>query len=69
MRARYLPQVAAYWRATSEMTRFEVDAALFSTALGRFLPYEPTELTAAWDRLTKTAPEDFLATVALPPFE
>src|SRR6266403_3231177 len=34
-RARYRPQLAAYWKVVGEITGLEVDAGLFSTALGR----------------------------------
>ncbi len=37
LRVRYRPQLAAYWKATGEITRLEVSAGLFSTALGRLL--------------------------------
>ena len=33
LRVRYRPQLAAYWKATGEITRLEVSAGLFSTAL------------------------------------
>src|SRR6266481_83074 len=38
-RARYRPQLAAYWKAVGEITCLEVEAGLFSTRLGRLLPY------------------------------
>ena len=38
-RARYRPQIAAYWKAVGEITGLEVEAGLFSTALGRLLLY------------------------------
>src|SRR5947207_1148420 len=43
-RLRYRPQLAAYWKAVSEITHFDVEAGLFSTALGRLLLYTADEL-------------------------
>src|SRR4029077_3617312 len=50
-RARYRPQLAAYWKAVREITRLEVEAGLFSTALGRLLLYSAEELQTEWHRL------------------
>jgi ATP-dependent exoDNAse (exonuclease V) beta subunit len=70
-RARYRPQLAAYWKAVTEITCLEVEAGLFSTALGRFLLYSTEELGIEWRRLEQlppaqleseirpTAPDDF----------
>ena len=55
-RARYRPQLAAYWKAVTEITRFEVEAGLFSTALGRLLRYSQDELQSEWRRLEKLPP-------------
>jgi ATP-dependent exoDNAse (exonuclease V) beta subunit len=55
-RARYRPQLAAYWKAVGEITRLEVEAGLFSTALGRLLPYSAEELQVEWDRLEQLPP-------------
>jgi ATP-dependent exoDNAse (exonuclease V) beta subunit len=55
-RARYRPQLAAYWKAVSEITRFKVEAGLFSTALGRFLLYSADELQEEWNRLKQLPP-------------
>jgi ATP-dependent exoDNAse (exonuclease V) beta subunit len=55
-RARYRPQLAAYWKAVGEITRLEVEAGLFSTALGRLLLYSAKELQAEWDRLEQLPP-------------
>src|SRR5205809_869725 len=38
-RSRYRPQLAAYWKAVREITNFDVEAGLFSTALGCLLFY------------------------------
>ena len=50
-RETYRPQLAAYWKAVTEITRFEVKAGLFSTALGQLLLYSAAELQKEWCRL------------------
>jgi PD-(D/E)XK nuclease superfamily protein len=57
-RARYRPQLTAYWKAVSEITRLGVEAGLFSTALGRLLLYSPDELKSEWSRLERLPPTD-----------
>lgn len=64
LQARYLPQLAAYWKAVSEITGFDVDAALFSTALGRLLKYERSALAAEWARLQALPPNELNDIVA-----
>ena len=56
LRSHYRPQLAGYWKALKELTRFEVTAALFSTALGRYLPYQTAELESEWNRLEQLPP-------------
>jgi ATP-dependent exoDNAse (exonuclease V) beta subunit len=53
---RYRPQLAAYWKAVTDITCLEVEAGLFSTALGRFLLYSPEELQIEWRRLEQLPP-------------
>ena len=55
-RARYRPQLAAYWKAVGEITSLEVEAGLFSTALGRLLLYSAEELQTEWHRLERLPP-------------
>jgi ATP-dependent exoDNAse (exonuclease V) beta subunit len=55
-RARYRPQLAAYWKAVGEITHLEVEAGLFSTALGRLLLYSAEELQTEWYRLEQLPP-------------
>lgn len=55
-RARYRPQIAAYWKAVGEITGLEVEAGLFSTALGRLLLYPAGELREEWHRLEQLPP-------------
>jgi ATP-dependent exoDNAse (exonuclease V) beta subunit len=52
----YRPQLAAYWKAVAEMTSLEVEAGLFSTALGRLLLYSAEELEIEWRRLEQLPP-------------
>src|SRR5437899_2316263 len=66
-RARYRPQLAAYWKAVGEITGLEVEAGLFSTALGRLLLYSAEELQTEWHRLEQLPPgrlEDEIRPVA-----
>jgi ATP-dependent helicase/nuclease subunit A len=51
LQQRYRPQIAAYWKAVGEMTKLEVTAGIFATALGKFMRYEAEELAAEWERL------------------
>jgi ATP-dependent exoDNAse (exonuclease V) beta subunit len=55
-RARYRPQLAAYWKVVEAITGLEVEAGLFSTALGRLLPYSKDELQNEWRRLEQLPP-------------
>jgi ATP-dependent exoDNAse (exonuclease V) beta subunit len=50
-RETYRPQLAAYWKAVTEITGLEVEAGLFSTALGQLLLYSAEELQMEWRRL------------------
>jgi ATP-dependent exoDNAse (exonuclease V) beta subunit len=55
-RETYRPQLAAYWKAVTEITSLEVEAGLFSTALGRLLLYSSEELQMEWRRLEQLPP-------------
>ena len=55
-RESYRPQLAAYWKAVTEITDLEVEAGLFSTALGRLLLYSAEELQMEWRRLEQLPP-------------
>ena len=54
---RYRPQLAAYWKAVSEITGFAVEAGLYSTALGQLLLFPSDELETEWTRLAKLPPD------------
>jgi ATP-dependent exoDNAse (exonuclease V) beta subunit len=53
LRTRYRPQIAAYWKAVSEITKLEVAGGIFATATGAFIPYSASELEAEWERLRR----------------
>jgi ATP-dependent exoDNAse (exonuclease V) beta subunit len=55
-RETYRPQLAAYWKAVAEITGLEVEAGLFSTALGHLLLYSAEELQMEWRRLEQLPP-------------
>ena len=57
--ATYRPQMAAYWRAISQLSRTAVRAAIYSTALGQLIIYEGDELQTEWDRLRKLPEGEF----------
>jgi ATP-dependent exoDNAse (exonuclease V) beta subunit len=63
LRQRYRPQIAAYWKAVHEITKLKVEAGIFATALGRFIPYTVDELEAEWERL-RELPADELSVAA-----
>ena len=51
LRAMYASQIAAYWRAVTEMTRQPVSAGIYSTATGKLIVYNEKELADEWARL------------------
>jgi ATP-dependent helicase/nuclease subunit A len=55
-RQTYRAQLAAYWKAVTEITGLGVEAGLFSTALGRLLLYSTEELQMEWRRLEQLSP-------------
>jgi ATP-dependent exoDNAse (exonuclease V) beta subunit len=55
-RATYRPQLAAYSKAVKEIAGLEVEAGLFSTALGQLLLYSAEELQTEWHRLEQLPP-------------
>jgi hypothetical protein len=57
--ARYCPQLAAYWKAVSEIAKLDVEAAIYSTAAGALVRYKTEELAKEWARLEKLPPEQF----------
>lgn len=67
LHARYLPQLAAYWKAVSEIAKLEVEAAIYSTAAGALVRYKTDELACEWSRLEKLPPDQFDIEVAASP--
>src|SRR5438105_6967424 len=63
LHARYCPQLAAYWKAISEIAKLDVEAAIYSTAAGALVRYKTDELAAEWLRLEKLPPDQFDAEV------
>jgi ATP-dependent helicase/nuclease subunit A len=63
LHARYRPQLAAYWKAVSEIANLDVEAAIYSTAAGALVRYETDELAAEWARLEKLSPEQLDAEI------
>jgi ATP-dependent exoDNAse (exonuclease V) beta subunit len=55
LRAEYRPQIAAYWKAVTEMTKQQVSGGIFSTATGQVIVYDQTELANEWKRLRNVA--------------
>ncbi len=56
LRVRYRPQLAAYWKAIAEMTKMEIEAAIYSTAAGALVRYNADELAHEWDHLRALPP-------------
>jgi ATP-dependent exoDNAse (exonuclease V) beta subunit len=56
LRETYRPQLAAYWKAVTEITGLNAQAGLFSTALGDALLYSTEELQMEWRRLEQLPP-------------
>lgn len=59
LHARYRPQLAAYWKALSEITKRDVEAAIYSTAAGAPVRYTTDELSREWARLEALSPLRF----------
>jgi ATP-dependent exoDNAse (exonuclease V) beta subunit len=64
LRQRYRPQLAAYWQAVREITKYEVEAGIFATATGKFVPYKSEELEAEWERLRALSPDELGSAIA-----
>jgi len=64
LRKRYRSQIAAYWKAVGEITKLEVEAGIYATATGQFLPYDAEELEAEWERLRQLPPDELSVVVS-----
>jgi ATP-dependent exoDNAse (exonuclease V) beta subunit len=67
LHARYRPQLAAYWKAVSEIAKLDVEAAIYSTAAGALVRYKTGELEQEWSRLEKLPPDQFDVEVTTTP--
>jgi hypothetical protein len=69
LRAQYRPQIAAYWKAVTQMTSnaFGVDAGIYSTSTGQFIRYDQDELAREWERLKTLPPENIATEIAVDP--
>jgi ATP-dependent exoDNAse (exonuclease V) beta subunit len=66
LRTVYRSQLAAYCRAVEETTGHNVSAAIYSTATGEFVRYEPQELTDEWRRLEQLPAAKLFAELSEP---
>ena len=64
LHTRYRPQLAAYWKALTEITKREVEAAIYSTAAGALVRYTSDELSREWASLEQLPADEFDAQVA-----
>ncbi|MDQ2658850.1 MAG: UvrD-helicase domain-containing protein [Verrucomicrobiota bacterium] len=64
LRSKYRSQLTAYWQAVREITKFDVQASLYSTATGKLLIYTAEELEAEWSRLAKLPAEQMRTEIA-----
>ncbi len=60
----YRPQIAAYWKAITEMTKRPVNAGIYSTATGEFIVYTENQLAEEWERLRKLRLDDLGSEIA-----
>ena len=58
LRVEYRPQIAAYWKAVTEMTKRPVSAGIYSTATGELIVYSENQLEEEWDRLRNLPLDD-----------
>jgi len=63
LHGRYRPQLAAYWKAIGEITKMDVQAAIYSTAAGALVRYQAGELSDEWSQLLKSRPEELAAVI------
>jgi ATP-dependent exoDNAse (exonuclease V) beta subunit len=63
LRAQYRPQMAAYWKAVTQLTKARVEAAIYSTSTGQLAIYENDELVTEWNRLLELPPEQLAVVV------
>ena len=64
LRLEYRPQIAAYWKAVTEMTKRPVSAGIYSTATGELIVYRENELAQEWERLSHLPADDLVSEMA-----
>ena len=64
LRVKYRPQIAAYWKAVTEMTKRPVSAGIYSTATGELIVYSETQLGEEWERLRNLRLDDLESEIA-----
>ena len=66
LREFYLPQIAAYWKAVTEMTNQNVGAEIYSTATGKFIAYDRDQLAREWERMCDLPQDGLVAPISSP---
>jgi len=64
LRVAYRPQIAAYWKAVTEMTHRPVTAGIYSTATGELIVYSEDQLAEEWERLRNLQLDDLGSEIA-----
>jgi ATP-dependent exoDNAse (exonuclease V) beta subunit len=64
LRVAYRPQIAAYWKAVTEITKRPVSAGIYSTATGELIVYDKKELVEEWERLSNLPADDLVSETA-----
>ena len=64
LRVEYRPQIAAYWKAVTEMTKRPVSAGIYSTATGELIVYSENQLAEEWERLRNLRLDDLGSEIA-----
>ena len=64
LQSEYRPQIAAYWKAVTEITKRPVSAGIYSTATGELIVYSEIELAEQWEQLKELPPDDLGPAIA-----
>jgi len=64
LRMEYRPQIAAYWKAVTEMTKQSISAGIYSTAIGELIVFSENELAEEWERLRNLPPDNLGSVIA-----
>ena len=64
LRVEYRPQIAAYWKAVTKMSKRPVSAGIYSTATGELIVYRENELAQEWKRLSNLPADDLRSEIA-----